>query len=249
MENSSNNTAIVVKNVKKTFRISHEYRSTLREHFVNFFRRSEYETLTVLDHISLSVQEGEFLGVVGRNGSGKSTLLKLISGIYPATSGTMEVKGRLTSFLDLGVGFNSDLSARDNIFLYGAMLGIKRARLYERFLEIIRFAELERFVDTKMKYYSAGMYARLAFTLIIEVDAKIILIDEVLAVGDLAFQEKCFDKFRQFKEQGKTILFVSHDLDVMSKFCDRVAYISDGKIVCMGEVDKVLNQYIQDVTK
>lgn len=247
MSELSSQPALVLSNVSKVFQIPHEKRSTVREHLVNLFRPVEYEQLRAVDQVSLTIQSGEFVGVVGRNGSGKSTMLKLISSIFPPTTGTITVNGTISPFLELGVGFHPDLTAHDNVLLYGSVLGIPRSKLQKRFDAMIQFAELEKFVDTKLRNFSSGMLLRLAFSVAIEVDADIYLFDEVLAVGDQAFQKKCFDVFRDFKKNGKTILYVTHGLDTIREFCTRCVYMRDGKVVVDGPVDTVLTQYLADV--
>ena len=178
--------------------------------------------------------EGEFFGIVGRNGSGKSTLLKCLAGIYRADRGEIRMRGRLSTFIELGVGFNPDLAARDNVLINGIMLGLLPREALRRFDAIIEFAELEEFVDLKLKNYSSGMQVRLAFSVMSHVDADVLLIDEVLAVGDAAFQQKCFDVFHRLREEGKTILFVTHDMGAVARFCDRAMLLERGRIEVIG---------------
>jgi ABC-type polysaccharide/polyol phosphate transport system ATPase subunit len=239
--------ALVLSAVSKVFRIPHEQRSTVRENLVRLFRRVEYEELRAVDEVSLTVAPGEFVGVIGKNGSGKTTLLKLISGIYPPTRGKITVSGTISPFLELGVGFNAELTARDNILLSGSVMGIPRSSLLERFRHIIAFAELEKFVDTKLKNFSSGMWVRLALSVAIEVEADMYLLDEVLAVGDQGFQRKCFDVFRGLKSQGKTVLYVSHDLETVREFCTRCVYMADGRVRAEGAPQDVIQRYVADV--
>jgi len=179
------------------------------------------------------------LGVVGRNGSGKSTLLKLLSGIYTPTKGSITVKGKLTPFIELGVGFNPELSGRDNVYLNGALLGFSRAEMGEKYDEIVAFSELERFMDQKLKNYSSGMQVRLAFSIAIQTNTDILVLDEVLAVGDEAFQRKCFDYFKQIKAQKKTVILVTHDMASVRRFCNRAIMIDNGKVVADGQPEEV----------
>jgi ABC-type polysaccharide/polyol phosphate transport system ATPase subunit len=220
--------AISVIGLSKVFKIPLERRNRLREHIVNLFRRSGYRRLDALKGLDLEVRSGEFFGIIGRNGSGKSTLLKIIAGIYQPTQGKVKIEGRLSPFIELGVGFNPELTARDNVYLNGAILGLDRKEVGVQFDEIIGFAELEDFVDQKLKNFSSGMLVRLAFSVAIRAHAEILLIDEVLAVGDFEFQQKCFAVFRRMKAEGKTIVFVSHDLASINEFCDRVLILDRG---------------------
>jgi len=198
-------------------------------------RSTEYDELHAVKDISVEIAEGEFFGIVGRNGSGKSTLLKCIAGIYGVDSGRISIAGRLSPFIELGVGFNMDLTARDNVIINAIMLGLSRRQARERFDEVIAFAELEEFIDLKLKNYSSGMLVRLAFATAIQVDAEILLIDEVLAVGDAAFQQKCFEEFFRLKREGKTIVFVSHDMHSVERFCDRAMLMERGNLIQIGE--------------
>ena len=236
--------AVVVDGVSKTFRLPQEQVHTLKERALHPFRRQGYERLQALRDISFQVEKGEFFGIVGRNGSGKSTLLKLLAGIYRADAGRIYVNGRLSTFIELGVGFNPDLAARDNVTINGIMLGLSPREARARFDRIIEFAELEEFVDLKLKNYSSGMQVRLAFSVMIQVDADILLIDEVLAVGDASFQQKCFDVFHKLREEKRTILFVTHDMGSVKRFCDRAVLIHRGDIEAIGAPDDVANRYV-----
>ena len=234
---------IKIENVSKIFRIPSEKRRTLKDTIINLFNRNKYTKFVALDNINLEIKKGEFVGIIGKNGSGKSTLLKIITGIFPPTTGKICVAGEISAFLELGVGFNEELSARDNIYLYGAILGLTRKQISRKFNEIIHFAGLEQFVNTKLKSFSSGMQVRLAFSTAIQANADIYLVDEVLAVGDADFQNKCYDIFDRFKNEGKTIVFVSHDFGTVKKFCDRVILIDQGKVIEQGEPDKVIREY------
>jgi ABC-type polysaccharide/polyol phosphate transport system ATPase subunit len=235
--------AIEVIGVSKTFRIPHEQRTYLREYFLHPFRRTEYEPNYALKEVSFSVARGEFFGVVGPNGGGKSTLLRILAGIYVPDSGSVHVKGLLSPFIELGVGFNPQLNARDNVRINGTLAGLTVQQIEQKFDDIIEFAELGRFVDQKLKNYSSGMLVRLAYAIAIQIPFDILLLDEVLAVGDESFQEKCFATFDGFKEEGKTVVFVSHSLDLMTRFCDRVMFLEHGEICQIGPPDDVVDVY------
>lgn len=239
--------AIDVEGISKSFALPHEQRSTLKEHFLHPFRNRYYERQVALRDVSFSVQRGEFFGIVGPNGSGKSTLLKILAGIYRQDTGVVRVNGILSPFIELGVGFNPDLNARDNIKVNGTLLGLTRRELDERLESILEFAELTRFADQKLKNYSSGMQLRLAFSIAIQVPFDILMLDEVLAVGDASFQQKCFAVFDDLmQEGGKTIVFVSHDLATIRRYCDRVAYIEQGTLRCVGPADEVVDLYVPE---
>jgi ABC-type polysaccharide/polyol phosphate transport system ATPase subunit len=227
--------AVLVEGVSKTFRLPHQQYSTLKERALHPFRSTAYDELHAVKDISLEIAAGEFFGIVGRNGSGKSTLLKCIAGIYGVDQGRISIAGRLSPFIELGVGFNMDLTARDNVIINAIMLGLSRRQARSRFDEVIAFAELEEFVDLKLKNYSSGMLVRLAFATSIQVEAEILLIDEVLAVGDAAFQQKCFEEFYRLKREGRTIVFVSHDMYSVERFCDRAMLMERGSMVQIGD--------------
>jgi ABC-type polysaccharide/polyol phosphate transport system ATPase subunit len=237
--------AVRAEDVAKDFRLPHERVHTLKERALHPFRRSGFDMLRALDEVSFEVPEGEFFGIVGRNGSGKSTLLKCLAGIYRVDRGEIRMRGRLSTFIELGVGFNPDLAARDNVLINGIMLGLSPKEALRRFDAIIEFAELEEFVDLKLKNYSSGMQVRLAFSVMSHVDADVLLIDEVLAVGDAAFQQKCFDVFHRLREEGKTILFVTHDMGAVARFCDRAMLLERGRIEVIGAPDMVGARYMQ----
>jgi ABC-type polysaccharide/polyol phosphate transport system ATPase subunit len=235
--------AVTLRNVSKQFRLPHEQYHTLKERALHVFRTRTFDVLQAVDDVSVDIRPGEFFGIVGRNGSGKSTLLKCLAGIYDIDQGTLVVEGRLSPFIELGVGFNPDLTARDNVIVNAVMLGLTRKQALERFDDIVAFAELEEFIDLKLKNFSSGMYVRLAFATAVQVDAEILLIDEVLAVGDAAFQQKCFDEFVRLKEAGRTILFVTHDMGSVERFCDRAMLLERGRVVNIGEPATVAREY------
>jgi ABC-type polysaccharide/polyol phosphate transport system ATPase subunit len=240
---SSASPAVAVHHVDKAFRLPHQQYHTLKERALHPFRKDSFDVLQAVDDVTFEVAEGEFFGIVGRNGSGKSTLLKCMAGIYDIDAGDLQVKGRLSPFIELGVGFNMDLTARDNVMINAIMLGLTRQQARDRFDDIIAFAGLEDFLDLKLKNYSSGMTVRLAFSVAIQVDAEVLLIDEVLAVGDAAFQQKCFAEFHRLKDEGRTILFVTHDMSAVERFCDRAMLIEKGKMVDLGEPAAIARRY------
>jgi ABC-type polysaccharide/polyol phosphate transport system ATPase subunit len=235
--------AIEVRELTKTFSLPHEHRTTFKEHFLHPFRRIDYELNEALVDVSFEVEAGEFFSIIGPNGSGKSTLLKILAGIYRASSGELRVDGKLSAFIELGVGFNPELTARDNVRINATLLGLSKRDLEERYDEIVAFAELERFMDQKLKNFSSGMQVRLAYAIAIQVTFDILLLDEVLAVGDAEFQEKCMQTFEQIRAAGKTIVFVSHDLGAVKYFSDRVLYIDRGRAVALGPAEEVVACY------
>jgi ABC-type polysaccharide/polyol phosphate transport system ATPase subunit len=235
--------AIEVDRVSKTFRLPRQRYSTFKERALHPLRAREFDELRALADVSVEVKRGEFFGIVGRNGSGKSTLLKCLAGIYEADSGAIHIDGTLSPFIELGVGFNAELTARENVLINAIMLGLSRREARKRFDAIIEFAELEEFLDLKLKNYSSGMHVRLAFAVATQVDADILLVDEVLAVGDAAFQQKCYEQFQQLKETGRTIVFVTHDMHAVERFCDRAMLLERGRIVDMGEPHAIARAY------
>jgi ABC-type polysaccharide/polyol phosphate transport system ATPase subunit len=235
--------AIVVERLNKTFRLPHRRYSTLKERALHPLRSRGADELHAVNDISFSVASGEFFGIVGRNGSGKSTLLKCLAGIYDSDGGSVEIAGRLSPFIELGVGFNAELTARDNVMLNAIMLGLTRKQARARFDEIIAFAELEEFIDLPLKNYSSGMTVRLAFAVTVEVDADILLIDEVLAVGDASFQQKCYEQFEQLKRDGRTIVLVTHDMSAVERFCDRAMLIDRGRLQRIGDPHEIALAY------
>jgi lipopolysaccharide transport system ATP-binding protein len=238
-----NDPAVQVNNVTKHFRIPLDRSSTLKYRVTHLRSASRYRDLLAVNDVTFDVGAGEFLGITGPNGCGKSTLLKILSRIYSPDSGRVRLAGRVAPFLELGVGFNPELSARENIFLGGAVLGMTRKELARRVDGILEFAELEEFADQKVKNFSSGMAVRLAFTVAIQADADILLMDEVLAVGDARFQEKCFDVFSDYKRHGRTVILVSHDLSALNLYCDRVLLLQKGHLVADGAAADVTAQY------
>ncbi len=235
--------AISVDGVHKRFRLPHQQYHTMKERMLHPFRSMTFDELNALNDVSLEIKQGEFFGIVGRNGSGKSTLLKCLAGIYKPDSGRVVVRGRLSPFIELGVGFNPDLTARDNVIINAVMMGLSRREARRSFDEVVAFAELEEFVDLKLKNYSSGMAVRLGFATAIQVDAEVLLVDEVLAVGDAAFQQKCFEEFHRLRSAGKTIVFVTHDMASTERFCDRAMLIERGNIVMIDEPHQIARAY------
>jgi ABC-type polysaccharide/polyol phosphate transport system ATPase subunit len=235
--------AIDVTGLSKAFRIPHEQRTYFKEYFLHPFRRTQYERNDALRNVAFSIEPGEFFGIFGPNGSGKSTLLRVLAGIYVPDAGQVRVSGRLSPFIELGVGFNFELNARDNIRVNCALAGLTRDEVAERFDEILAFAELERFVDQRLKNYSSGMLMRLAYSIAIQIPFDILLLDEVLAVGDQSFQEKCFATFDRFKQEGKTVVLVTHDLPLLARFADRVLLLEQGVVRGVGPFDELVDAY------
>jgi ABC-2 type transport system ATP-binding protein len=240
--------AIKVDNVSKTFKLPHEKNTSLKSAAVSFYRRKQtFEAQQVLKDVTFEIKKGEFFGIVGRNGSGKSTLLKLLAGIYTPTEGSIHINGKLTPFIELGVGFNPELTGRENVFLNGALLGFNRTEMQSMYKDIVSFAEMKRFMDQKLKNYSSGMQVRLAFSIAIRAKSDILLIDEVLAVGDAAFQSKCYDYFSELKKTGTTVIFVSHDRASLERFCKDAILINNGEIKAKGSIRDVLKKYSEVV--
>lgn len=237
--------ALAAEGVYKRFKIPEERQHTLKERALHPLRRARHEEFLALRDISFAVQPGEFFGIVGRNGSGKSTLLKCLAGIYRTDQGGIWCNGRMSTFIELGVGFNPDLAAYENVALNGIMLGLSPREARARFQQVIEFAELEEFQDLKLKNYSSGMHVRLAFSVAIQVDAEILLIDEVLAVGDAAFQQKCFDVFNRMREAGRTIVFVTHDMSAVTRFCHRAMLLERGQVVGIGDPADIADRYLE----
>lgn len=224
--------AVIVKDLYKSFRIPLDKASGIKQLLINFHKRNKgYRDFHVLNDINFEIQKGEFFGIVGRNGSGKSTLLKLLAGIYTPDKGLVHISGSLTPFIELGVGFNPELTAHENVYLNGALLGFSRDEINEMYAEIVEFAELKDFMAEKLKNFSSGMQVRLAFSIAIRARSEILIMDEVLAVGDSDFQKKCFNAFRELKTQGRTIILVTHDMGNVQRFCDRVLILDKGEIL------------------
>jgi ABC-type polysaccharide/polyol phosphate transport system ATPase subunit len=237
--------AIIVDDVSKTFRIPREPAFTIKERVLHPVRHREYDELRALRDVGFEINQGEFFGIAGRNGSGKSTLMKCIAGSYKADSGSIRVRGRVAAFIELGVGFNPDLTARENVVINAVMLGLTPAQARERFDAAIEFAELEDFVDLKLKNYSSGMQVRLAFAVLVQLDADILLIDEVLAVGDAAFQQKCIDTLNRMHDEGRTIVLVTHDMNAVEQFCDRAVLFEEGAMIALGDPQRISHNYTQ----
>lgn len=238
--------ALSVKGISKDFYLPHEKNGgSIKSVIVNMFKQKDksVDTQHALHDISFEVKKGEFFGIVGRNGSGKSTLLKILAEIYQPTSGTVTRSGKLVPFIELGVGFNPELTGRENVYLNGALLGFSTKEIDEKYDEIVRFAELEDFMDQKLKNYSSGMQVRLAFSVATRAEADILLVDEVLAVGDADFQRKCFTFFKKLKKEKRTVVFVSHDMNAVREYCDRAVLIEKSRIIRKGRVAEVASAY------
>lgn len=243
MTSHQEKTAISVKGLYKDFKLPHERRNSLKERILTLGKKNDHVQFNALQDINFEIKKGEFFGIVGRNGSGKSTLLKIMGGIYQPTRGKLHINGTLTPFIELGIGFNPELTGRENVFLNGAILGLTRKEILEKYDQIVEFAELENFMDQKLKNYSSGMQVRLAFSIAIRAHNDILLIDEVLAVGDANFQRKCFKVFREIKNSGKTVVFVTHAMEMVQEFCDRALMIQDSKIVALGDPREIAARY------
>jgi len=237
--------AIELDGVAKSYRVPVHRVETFKERVLHPFRSVEYRELGALDNVSFDIAAGEFFGIAGRNGSGKTTLLKLLASIYAPDSGSIRVAGRVAPFIELGVGFNPELAARDNVLLNGVMMGLTPREARKRADHVIEFAELEEFVELKLKNYSSGMRVRLGFAVLVEADADILLIDEVLAVGDAAFQQKCTDVFYDFKRKGRTIVLVTHDMGKLEDYSDRAVLLHEGRVEKIGAVDEVGARYME----
>jgi ABC-2 type transport system ATP-binding protein len=238
--------ALLISNVSKKFMLPHEKQSSLKNVVTGIFNNGVKSTEQIaLKNINLKINKGEFFGIVGRNGSGKSTLLKIIAGIYQPTKGSVEVRGKLVPFIELGVGFNPELTGRENVFLNGAILGFNRKQINKNYKKIVDFAELADHMDVKLKNYSSGMQVRLAFACATMANADILLIDEVLAVGDADFQRKCFDYFKSLKSKATTVVFVTHSMDAVREYCDSAALIVDSKVSLIGKPEKIATEYLR----
>lgn len=238
------NYAIKVCNVTKVFKLYYDKPNTLKERIV-FWKKNKTEVHKVLDNINLEIKKGETVALIGTNGSGKSTLLKLMTKIIYPTEGEIKIDGKLTSLLELGAGFHPDFTGRENIYFNASIFGLTAAEIDKRVAQIIEFSELGDFIDSPVRTYSSGMYMRLAFSVAINVDAEILLIDEILAVGDQHFQEKCFNKLQELKDSGKTIVIVSHSLESVKKLCNRAIWINKGKMEMDGKSNQVIEKYLE----
>ena len=245
--NDINEVAISVNNIVKSFRIPLEGSSGIKQKLINQIKgRRGYRDFTPLNDVSFEIKKGDFFGIVGRNGSGKSTLLKTIAGIYSPNSGSVQVNGTLVPFIELGVGFNPELTGRENVFLNGALLGFSRTEIDSMYEDIVDFAELHDFMDERLKNYSSGMQVRLAFSIAIKAEGDILLLDEVLAVGDAAFQQKCTDYFEEIKNSDRTVVLVTHSMESVERFCNKAVLIEDGLVKVLGSPDEVAKQYTLD---
>lgn len=247
MPDKKSEVVISAKNVSKDFVLPHEKNTSVKSTIVNIFSSSKKDATTqhALRGVSFDIKRGEFFGILGRNGSGKSTMLKILAEIYQPTAGSVDIKGKLVPFIELGVGFNPELTGRENVYLNGALLGFSRAEIDARYDEIVEFAELEDFMDQKLKNYSSGMQVRLAFSVATRAEADILLVDEVLAVGDADFQRKCYDFFKALKKSGKTVIFVTHDMGAVREYCDRAILIDSGTVTYEGEAETVADEYLK----
>ena len=243
-ETQKNDIAIHVENVSKRFKVIYDKHYTLKERIV-FWKNRNNETKTVLDNISLDIKKGESVALIGVNGSGKSTLLKLMTKIIYPTTGKIKIAGKLTSLLELGAGFHPDFTGRENIYFNASIFGLTAKEIDARVNDIINFSELGDLIDSPVRTYSSGQYMRLAFSIAINVDAEVLLIDEILAVGDQHFQDKCYDKLIELKNSGKTIVIVSHSLPSLEQFCDRAIWLNNGKIQMDDKIKKVIAEYLK----
>lgn len=247
MADSREDIAISVKNVHKNFKLPHEKVSSIKSFIVQGMKKKDkgFEVQHALNGVSFDVKKGEFFGILGRNGSGKSTMLKMLAGIYQPTTGTIRTEGKIVPFIELGVGFNPELSGRENVYLNGALLGFTRKEIDEMYDDIVEFAELQRFMDQKLKNYSSGMQVRLAFSVATRAKADVLIVDEVLAVGDADFQKKCFDFFKGLKHTGTTVVFVTHDMSAVREYCDKAILIEKGVITHEGLASDVADEYLK----
>ena len=246
MKGNEEDIAIKVDHVYKSFNIYYDRANTLKERMLFFARNKRREKREVLKDINLDIKKGETVALIGVNGSGKSTLLKLMTQIIFPNKGTIETKGKLTSLLELGAGFHPDFSGRENIYFNSSIFGLTRKEIDARLDQIIEFSELQDFIDNPVRTYSSGMYMRLAFSVAINVDADILLIDEILSVGDQHFQEKCFNKMRELKKEGKTMVFVTHSMESVKNLCDRAVWLSNGVVRMDGNTTEVVDEYLKE---
>lgn len=248
MKENDNQIAIKVDHVYKSFNIYYDRANTLKERMLFFARNKRREKREVLNDINLEIKKGETVALIGVNGSGKSTLLKLMTQIIFPNKGTIETNGKLTSLLELGAGFHPDFSGRENIYFNSSIFGLTKKEIDARLDQIIEFSELKDFIDNPVRTYSSGMYMRLAFSVAINVDADILLIDEILSVGDQHFQEKCFNKMRELKKEGKTMVFVTHSMESVKNLCDRAVWLYNGKVRMDGNTNEVVSEYLRVTT-
>lgn len=243
-KDKNNDIAIEVNDVDKSFKVYYDKANTLKERIL-FWNRNRHEVREVLSDITLTIKRGETVALVGVNGSGKSTLLKLMTQIIYPDKGTIKTYGKLVSLLELGAGFHPDFSGRENIYFNASIFGLSKKEIDERLDDIIAFSELGEYIDNPVRTYSSGMYMRLAFSIAINVDAEILLIDEILAVGDQHFQERCYEKMMELKKEGKTMVFVTHSMGAVKKFCDRAVWLSNGRIRMDGSTEEVVEEYLK----
>lgn len=243
-KDKNNDIAIEVNDVDKSFKVYYDKANTLKERIL-FWNRNRHEVREVLSDITLTIHKGETVALVGINGSGKSTLLKLMTQIIYPNKGTIKTYGKLVSLLELGAGFHPDFSGRENIYFNASIFGLSKKEIDARLDDIIAFSELGEYIDNPVRTYSSGMYMRLAFSIAINVDAEILLIDEILAVGDQHFQERCYEKMMELKKEGKTMVFVTHSMSAVKKFCDRAVWLSNGRIRMDGNTEDVVNEYLK----
>lgn len=245
MEENSVDLAVEVRNISKTFFITEDSSNTIKKRLFNIFNQSKGKEVSALKMMSFNIRKGECFGVIGRNGSGKSTLVKILAGVYPVDTGYVHINGS-TMLMNLGVGFSHELTARENIYISGSVLGLKIKQIDLIFDKIIDFAELKEFVDTKIKFFSSGMVARLSFSIAVNAGADVMFLDEIFAVGDIKFQEKATRIFEQSWINGKTVVLVSHSMNVIKQYCQRVAYIKNGALEYLGDSETAINMYLQE---
>lgn len=241
--------AVTLDGVSKRFILHHQKSRSFQEALVNLIHRhnGSKEEFWALRDVTFTVGRGESWGIIGQNGSGKSTILKLITRILEPTSGHIKVNGKVSALIELGAGFHPDLTGRENIFLNGSILGISRKEMNRKYDDIVAFSELERFIDTPVRHYSSGMYARLGFSVAVSVEPDILIIDEVLAVGDESFQRKCFERIEHFQRMGKTIIFVSHSMEIVRSLCDKAVFLIQGQVQAQGQIDHVVDRYLDSL--
>jgi ABC-2 type transport system ATP-binding protein len=242
---STQHSAIVAKNISKTFHITEDSQNSVKQRLFNIFRHSVSKEVRAIKMMSLEIKKGECFGIIGRNGCGKSTLVKILAGVYPVDTGYVKITGS-TMLMNLGVGMSHELTARENIYVSGSVLGLKIKQIDLLFDKIIEFAELEEFVDTKIKFFSSGMLARLGFSIAVNAGADVMLLDEIFAVGDFKFQEKAIKIFEKSWIEGKTVILISHSMETIKKYCQRVAYIKHGELKHVGEPEETIKMYLTD---